>query len=360
MKKGLSFILVCLFSLLFSQATITLNQSTGFYDQENSVLDLPINLSQEVLNSEAPLEGYELSFSWGANNGSHEMYSGGSTPSATLILLVNGQEVWKAITPSNSNTESGKNTVLSGVSFVSGSGNWQMESHASLRNHATIKLPANINTIKSISFKGITGGGGSGGDDFIFQMNTLKIGKPLYSGPPEPHDDEVIYCTPEVPVTIYPLVNDIGASGAIITISGSPTDGTATVVGNTILYKSLPTFPGYDLIYYTICNAQGECSSASITIYCAKSASQKTSKGILSLVKKEDNSLLLKGVFLKGKKTAKVEIFNTQGAVVYNNVESVNSDYIQIGNIKSLLSPGHFYIKITLEDNKTIVSKMIL
>jgi hypothetical protein len=165
----------------FSQTTINISQGLGLIEQENYTLNQKVTLPSSVLNSVAPPSGYEINFSWGANNGSHLMTPGGSsnnTPSARLRIIVNGIKIWEAVSPPDSNVVSGENYILNGASLVSGvTGIWPMQAYSSLNNTSTIRLPLQISTIQNIYLEGSTGTGGLGGDDFILQINNITVGK---------------------------------------------------------------------------------------------------------------------------------------------------------------------------------------
>jgi hypothetical protein len=91
--------------------------------------------------------------------------------------------------------------------------------------------------------------------------------------------DDVASTDEDVPVNIDPLVNDDfggdGPSTGTITILGGAVDGTATVndggtpndpSDDTIDYVPNPNFNGADAIFYEICDSNGDCDQATISI----------------------------------------------------------------------------------------------
>ncbi len=69
-------------------------------------------------------------------------------------------------------------------------------------------------------------------------------------------------------VTISPLLNDNDPNDDELTIAsvGSPSNGTATINGYDIVYTPAPGFTGVDSFGYTVCDSNGACATAIITI----------------------------------------------------------------------------------------------
>ncbi len=69
------------------------------------------------------------------------------------------------------------------------------------------------------------------------------------------------------PFTMNVLSNDIFPGSVFPSITGGPSNGTATASGNYIIYVPNPLFSGYDTLTYSICTFLGECSTATVVIY---------------------------------------------------------------------------------------------
>lgn len=228
-------------SITYAQTNnnVNISYSTELYITDGQSPVWNVSLPNSIINSTAPSGGYILTFSWGANNGSNIMRPGGGafTPTATFGIRVNGVQYWQAKTPSDSNTQSGDNATFSGASFVSGvTGVWNMESYASLSNTASIRLPAGVTSITSIQLYGFTGSGGSGGDDFILQLNSL-VANSCSAGVTAPSLSitNVSVLCPNITTDLSSVTAFNTPSGAVLTWHTAPTANTANKITNTVV-----------------------------------------------------------------------------------------------------------------------------
>jgi uncharacterized repeat protein (TIGR01451 family) len=92
---------------------------------------------------------------------------------------------------------------------------------------------------------------------------TVTVGRPVVAA------NDIVPAQLGVPVTIPVQVNDVDPDGGPLTFQGppgAPAHGTATIVGNDIVYTPAPGYTGPDSFTYTVCDAQGFCSAATVTI----------------------------------------------------------------------------------------------
>ncbi|MEL6894468.1 MAG: Ig-like domain-containing protein, partial [Actinomycetota bacterium] len=69
-------------------------------------------------------------------------------------------------------------------------------------------------------------------------------------------------------VTISPIANDNDPEGQPLTITSvySSVNGAAVIAGSTIVYTPAPGYDGIDWVVYTVCDPDGECSTASVSV----------------------------------------------------------------------------------------------
>jgi hypothetical protein len=80
--------------------------------------------------------------------------------------------------------------------------------------------------------------------------------------------DDTAHTAQNEPVSIDVLNNDLPATGLTITsIIDQPNNGTATIVGNEILYAPNTGFTGIDTLTYQACDDNGNCDTATVIIY---------------------------------------------------------------------------------------------
>ena len=93
---------------------------------------------------------------------------------------------------------------------------------------------------------------------------------------------------PDTPVTIPVLDNDLLSPGAppnaVVNVS-QPSNGVATIQPDgTVLYTPNPGFVGRDTFTYEICNSEGSCDEAKVTVVVSDPAASEFSLCSLSRV----------------------------------------------------------------------------
>ncbi|MEP7203070.1 MAG: Ig-like domain-containing protein [Ilumatobacteraceae bacterium] len=99
---------------------------------------------------------------------------------------------------------------------------------------------------------------------------------PLVPLPPAPiarpiaNDDQATLLEDSQPVDINVLINDSSADGNVtndtIHLTGSPTLGTAQIVGQRLRYQPHPNAHGTDLVTYALCETTNVCDTAIVTV----------------------------------------------------------------------------------------------
>ena len=103
--------------------------------------------------------------------------------------------------------------------------------------------------------------------DYDIATVTITV-NPVVNNIPEAHDDSR-GTSINIPVNIDVLINDTGLEdgGLVLSITNNPTNGIFLVnTGNTITYTPNNGFLGIDNFDYQVCDADNDCSSATVTI----------------------------------------------------------------------------------------------
>ena len=87
---------------------------------------------------------------------------------------------------------------------------------------------------------------------------------------PTARSDQATMIEDDPPITIDFLANDTSADGDLtddmITITGAPGAGTASIVGQQLRYQPNPDTTGVDTITYQLCETTGTCNAAIVTV----------------------------------------------------------------------------------------------
>ncbi|MBX3700927.1 MAG: tandem-95 repeat protein [Dokdonella sp.] len=134
---------------------------------------------------------------------------------------------------------------------------------AAIVGNAIVYTSTNLTFIGTDRFS-YTISDGHGGSATAFVTVTVTA---FVNTPPVAVDDAA-NATNGASVTIYVLANDYDPDGDPLTITavGTPTYGTATIVGNAIVYTSFATFTVVDSFTYTISDGHGGTATATVRV----------------------------------------------------------------------------------------------
>ncbi|SDC37574.1 Ig-like domain-containing protein, partial [Williamwhitmania taraxaci] len=157
----------------------------------------------------------------------------------------------------------------------------------------------------------------------------------------------------DTPVTIPVLGNDSGLEdgGLMVTITVNPTNGTFVVNGdNTVTYTPNAGFTGIDIFTYQVCDANGDCTTATVTITVIGTVI--VPEGFSPNGDGVNDNFVIPG--LDNFDKLSVEIFNRWGNVVYKE-EHYKNDWDGKANvgftIGSDLPVGTYFFLVTIHDN---------
>lgn len=257
----------------------------------------------------------EIDFNFAVNNLNNQLRpgccNGNSSSLITVTMYVNGIAMWQTRSPNDDNVESGDLRVYGGATKISGPSVPYSVSYTcdDLRHRMRIRLPSSIGTIKTVRFTFA-----KGEDDARIRINSINVTplpdcdkdgtpdaqEPDCDGDGIPDDCETDSnnngipddCEPQIdairdqastetntPVTIDVLDNDQHVpSGGSLSITRQPdngtvsinTNGTSSILDDTVTYTPNPGFVGDDFFRYRICDGNGNCDAARVDVTVAQ------------------------------------------------------------------------------------------
>jgi Bacterial Ig domain/SdrD B-like domain/Domain of unknown function DUF11 len=148
--------------------------------------------------------------------------------------------------------------------------------------------------------------------------------------------DDVFKAIPGQPITVSPLTNDRDPNGGPLTVTSVTQPGNGTVVLNpdgTLTYTPRPGFNGVDVVTYVVCDAQGNCDTATVSFDVRSTA---TISGTVFDDINHDGDLDTGEARRPG---VLVEIVDATGAIIATATTDSNGNYVVGG-----LPPGNYHV----------------